>query len=56
MLDEGISDDQIIVQFNAPIGTIIARLMVVDFTNRYGDDYEYYLAEPNDFLDVISHN
>lgn len=53
MLDEELTDDQIFIQFDAPVGTIIARLMVVDFSNRYGDDYEYYLAEPNDYLDVI---
>lgn len=52
VLDEELTDDQIVVQFDAPVGTIVARLMVVDFSNRYGDDYEYYLAEPNDYLDV----
>jgi hypothetical protein len=53
ILDGGISDSDVWIQFDSQPGTSVAQLKVVDYSNRYLDNYEFYLAEANEYLDVI---
>lgn len=47
------SEEDVLIQFNAPIGKQIAKLAVLDWPNRETlSKYEFYMAQPNNYLEV----